>query len=128
MTHSGAPSYVNFYMPGASQPKMRWEVIGSTSNSYTTILSNTDFTTGQWYHFVGTFDGASTTTLYVNGTQDLQRATISIQPTSTTAPIILGKYAGNMDGRIGEARIYNRELSATEVSQNYNATRGKYGV
>ena len=128
MTHSGAPSYVNFYMPGASQPKMRWEVIGSTSNPYTTILSNTNFTTGQWYHLVGTFDGASTTTLYVNGTQDVQQTTMSNQPTTMTSPIILGEYAGYMDGRIGEARIYNRELSATEVSQNYNATRGKYGV
>jgi hypothetical protein len=128
MTHSSNPSYINFYMPGATSQKMRWEVIGNAGNAYTTILSNTNLTEGQWYHFVGTFDGASTTTLYVNGTQDVQQTNMSNQPTTMTAPIILGEYAGYMDGRIGEARIYNRALSATEVSQNYNATRGKYGV
>ena len=32
------------------------------------------------------------------------------------------------DGKFGEVRVYNRALTATEVSQNYNATRGKYGV
>ena len=130
MSHSagGTGPYINFYMPGASQSKMRWEVIGITTQPYTTILSNTVLTTGQWYHFVGTFDGASTTTLYINGTQDVQQTNMSNQPTTNSAAIRLGEYAGFMDGRIGEARIYNRALTAAEVSQNFNATRSKYGV
>ena len=130
MSHSagGTGPYINFYMAGASQSKMRWEVIGITTQPYTTILSNTVLTTGQWYHFVGTFDGASTTTLYINGTQDVQQTNMSNQPTTNSSAIRLGEYAGFMDGRIGEARIYNRALTATEVSQNFNATRSKYGV
>ena len=124
----GAGPYINFYSPGASQQKMRWEVIGNTGSPYTTILSNTNLSTGQWYHFVGTFDGASTTTLYVNGTQDVQQTNMSNQPTSVNAPVTIGNYAGALDGRIGETRFYNRALSATEVSQNFNATRAKYGV
>ncbi|AOO11694.1 hypothetical protein ES420910_217 [Cyanophage S-RIM44] len=130
LTHSagGTGPYINFYMPGASQSKMRWEVIGITTQPYTTILSNTVLTTGQWYHFVGTFDGASTTTLYINGTQDVQQTNMSNQPTTNSSAIRLGEYAGFMDGRIGQSRIYNRALTATEVSQNFNATRSKYGV
>ena len=34
---------------------------------------------------------------------------------------------GNI-GDYGQVRIYNKTLSGTEVSQNFNATRGKYGV
>ena len=120
--------YINFYSPGASQPKLRWEVIGNTGSSYTTILSNTNLTTGQWYHFVGTFNGASTTTLYVNGSQDVQQTNMSNQPTSLNAQVDIGNYAGSLNGRLGELRFYNRALTAQEVSQNYNATRSKYGV
>ena len=36
-----------------------------------------------------------------------------------------GKY---LNGRVGEIRVYDRTITATEVSQNFNATRGKYGV
>ena len=130
MSHSagGTGPYINFYMPGASQSKMRWEVIGITTQPYQTILSNTVLTTGQWYHFVGTFNGTDTITLYVNGTQDAQDTNMTNQPTTNNSAIRLAEYAGFMDGRIGEARIYNRGLTATEVSQNFNATRSKYGV
>lgn len=31
-------------------------------------------------------------------------------------------------GKLGIARVYNRALSAQEIVQNYNATRGLYGV
>ena len=121
--------YINFYSPGATSQKMRWEVIANTGNAYTTILSNTNLVTGQWYHFVGTFDGASTTTLYVDGTLDVQQTNMSNQPTTLSSTAIqIGNYAGVLDGRIGEVRFYTRELSATEVLANFNATRGKYGV
>ena len=129
ITPGGAGPYINFYSPGASSQKMRWEVIADNGNAYTTLLSNTNLTTGQWYHFVGTFDGASTTTLYVNGTQDIQQTNMSNQPTSlANTPFRIGNYAGVLDGRIGQVRFYNRDLSATEVSQNFNATKGKYGL
>ena len=121
--------YINFYSPGNTTQKMRWEVIANTGNAYTTILSNTNLVTGQWYHFVGMFDGASTTTLYVDGTLDVQQTNMSNQPTTLSSTAIqIGNYAGVLDGRIGEVRFYNRGLSATEVLANFNATRGKYGV
>ena len=49
------------------------------------------------------------------------------------APLSLGMRADGsndfpMAGRIGEVRAYQLFLSSTEVSQNYNATKGKYGL
>ena len=32
------------------------------------------------------------------------------------------------DGKMGPVRSYNRALSATEVLQNYNATKGRFGL
>ena len=37
-------------------------------------------------------------------------------------------YYGFFNGNIAQASVYNRALSATEVSQNYNALRGRYGI
>jgi hypothetical protein len=34
----------------------------------------------------------------------------------------------NWNGNISTTQIYNRALSATEVSQNFNALRGRYGI
>jgi hypothetical protein len=33
-----------------------------------------------------------------------------------------------LNGRIGTVKIYNRSLTAGEVSQNFNALRGRYGI
>jgi hypothetical protein len=32
------------------------------------------------------------------------------------------------NGNVGNVQIYNRALSATEVQQNFNALRGRYGI
>ena len=34
----------------------------------------------------------------------------------------------NFDGNISNISLYNRALTASEVLQNYNATRGRYGI
>ena len=33
-----------------------------------------------------------------------------------------------MNGNISQVSIYNRALSAEEVQQNFNATKGRYGI
>ena len=35
---------------------------------------------------------------------------------------------GTLDGKIYNARIYNRALSATEIQQNYNAQKSRFGL
>jgi hypothetical protein len=37
-------------------------------------------------------------------------------------------YSGWVNGKIYSTQIYNRALSATEVSQNYNATKTRFGL
>jgi hypothetical protein len=70
--------------------------------------------------------------IYVNGTEQVDQTTSPIDPNNQSNLAISGRPEGYTDrvfeGRIAQARIYNDVLTASEVSQNFNATRGKYGV
>lgn len=120
--------YINFWMPGTNN--MRWEVIGTTGSAYSTINATTTSVINTWYHFVGTFNGSNNTTIYVNSVAETSQ-TMTNQPSgSYTAGIQVGRYDSSYPSasRISIARFYNRALTAAEVSQNFNATRGRYGI
>lgn len=126
-TLNSGVGYINFWMPATNN--MRWEVIGTTSSGYSTINATTVATINTWYHFVGTFNG-TTTIIYVNGESQASQ-TMTNQPTgSYTAAIQVGRYDPSYPSasRISIARFYNRALTASEVSQNFNAQRGRYGI
>ena len=123
-----APLYLNFFM--GTNNLMRWEVIGNSSLTFLSINSTTVFTTGIWYHVIGTFNGVNNT-LYINGVQETTTTTGATNiPTTYAADLYLGDYgAGAFPGaeNIAISRIYNRALSAAEVLQNYNATKIRFG-
>ena len=80
-----------------------------------------------WYNGVITFNG-STLLVYLNGVQ------VNIgTPTLNTGlgTLILGRFITNifpLTGNIAQFSLYNRALSAQEITQNYNATKGRYGL
>jgi hypothetical protein len=71
--------------------------------------------------------------IYINGTQ---AATTPLSGgtgfSSPTSPLYLGQRVGatsnRFAGKMGPIRLYSRALSADEVSQNFNAVRGRYGL
>ena len=75
--------------------------------------------------------GSNTFNTYLNGTP---RETFSfIPPPRTTSGYVtdIGQFYSNpyfMTGRIHNYQVYNRTLSASEVLQNFNATRARFGV
>jgi hypothetical protein len=81
-----------------------------------------------WYHFVGTYDG-SNMRFYRNGV-----FTNSIAGTGTLGGsgtnMVVGSYSGAYfsQGQIPVVKVYNRTLSATEIQQNFNALRNRYGI
>ena len=89
--------------------------------------------TGQWYHLAATHDGTDAK-VYVNGVVNttVSSGTSSLADTGNIPTRIGSRYRNSdqnfSDGRIAELRVYNTGLSATEISKNFNATRGKYGV
>jgi len=108
------------------------------------VVYSSTIQTNTWYQTVGTYD-LSSTKVYLNGS--LQNTT-----SYSSAGIILsggnGQTAGigclfsrfgnvgtgatrrygTFNGNISVVKYYNRALSATEVAQNFNATRSRYGL
>ena len=111
---------------------IQWRMnIGGSSTQLSTASSV--ISTSTWCHVVATYT-SGTRVLYVNGVavnSDSQTGTIA----TNTSGMSVGAYGGNSgsnaywyNGNIGLVRVYNRALSANEVIQNFNATRGRYGV
>ncbi|KXK25998.1 MAG: hypothetical protein TR69_WS6001001290 [candidate division WS6 bacterium OLB20] len=86
--------------------------------------SSTALSTGVWYHLVGTYDGDLTMKIYINGELDTTH-TLGGQLISTVdaTGINMGAWqAGILDdlnGRLDDVRLYDRELSEVEVQELY---------
>ena len=75
---------------------------------------------------VATWNG-SAITLYINGAS--QSATTTGTPTNITnaSGIWFGRvFSDYLNGRMSVLQIYNKALTAAEVLQNYNATKGRF--
>jgi hypothetical protein len=99
----------------------------TTSNS--DIYGTTAFSANTWYYVGFTIVNGGTLTFYKNGVTDGTSSSVSRTPQSSRTQI--GDDRGiqfALVGRIPQVSIYNRALTATEVSQNYNALRGRFGV
>ena len=105
------------------------------SNTETVVNSTTVIQQNQIYNVVGTYDGTSMK-IYINGIlENSNSETRTIRtPLSSDARWIIG--AGELtatsyrqfNGNISTTQIYNRALTATEVLQNYNAQKGRFGL
>jgi hypothetical protein len=97
------------------------------------IPVSVNFTNGAWHQAAVTWNGADPGTLliYGDGNQVGTRTRTAGKSYNTVAGYYVGGWSdGNRfyNGQIALARIYNRALSAQEVSQNFNALRGRFGI
>ena len=97
------------------------------SNAWITgpaVVSNT------WTNITVTYDG-TTQKIYGNGTLFNSKTVGFTSPSSQAAYIAkIGRLGSgfNFNGTVATTQFYNRALSADEVSQNFNALRGRYGI
>jgi hypothetical protein len=88
--------------------------------------------TNTWYMVTGV-KTLITNDIYINGTINNSLNSTSSINTNT---VNLSRWQGNLDnpisrylnGNIATTQIYNRALTASEVLQNYNATKGRFGL
>ena len=76
---------------------------------------------------------ANTLELYVNGVSQGTRPHSFNDVKNTTNPLYIGSFNGGqasqwLNGNVGIVRMYNRALSASDVLNNYNADKSKYGL
>ena len=111
---------------------IQWRQFFSSGQGLTNLSTTTAtyMNTSNWYQVVGTFTSGSRI-LYINGVQvnsDSQAGTIA----TNTGGQWIGVYGGAVgyfyNGSLSICRVYNRVLTAAEVLQNFNASRGRYGI
>jgi hypothetical protein len=103
---------------------LRVRLRGATvTNISTSIASNT------WYNVVVTWDG-TTANGYLNGQfgTTLVAGTVPNQTNTFTVGATNSGTNAKFDGKISQTLVYNRALTASEIQQNFNATRGRYGI
>lgn len=112
-------------------------VVWHTNGTSTELLSTANILDdGLWKHIVCTYDGTTSTNnyrIYINGALDKQSTpnNTGINTNLTTALTLGALTNGNgwfFNGSIAQVLIYNKYFSAAEVLQNYNATKGRFGL
>jgi hypothetical protein len=109
----------------------RQHISGGTTSQ--TALTANYISTSNWAHIVGTYQSGDRR-LYINGalvSSDTQTGTISTN-TNGCSIGVYGGYNGARgyyyDGSIGIVRVYNKALTPSEVANNYNAIRSRFGL
>jgi hypothetical protein len=74
-----------------------------------------------------TADG-TTANIYINSTNVGSK--LATLPDNVNGIIKIGMWVSGyqLNGKMSIMRLYNRALSSTEVQQNYNAQKGRFGL
>ena len=112
------------------------------------LVSSSTIQTNTWYQVVSTYRNVqfdTKTQIYLNGslqnTTSYSFANIELSGSNGQTAGIgclfsqygnigtgLTKRYGTFNGNISVVKHYNRDLTATEIAQNYNALKGRYGL
>ena len=98
---------------------------GQCNVPFSPVTSTISITDGNWHHVIGTYNG-SVAALYIDGNLEVSGARSG---NFTPGNIAIGSVGGggeHFNGKIANVRIYNKALTASEVQQNYQATKDKF--
>jgi len=140
------PSFTGNMRPFGSDTdfEMRWGPSGEGGNLWFDLgysfsdgakpTTKNNWNSNQWYNIVAVWDAnASTSAWYIDGVLD-SSSNVGVSAATLTAlsgNLLIGSsggIAGYLDGNISQFSAYNRALSASEVKQNFNALRGRFGL
>lgn len=100
------------------------------SAGYYGLGTNFVITDNVFRHYVITRDVSNTINkLYINGILITTNWTVRTNPRGN---LMIGKFGVSANfyfpGDLGFIKIYNKALSESEIKQNFEATRGRYGI
>jgi hypothetical protein len=101
----------------------------STLSTYTALTTNT------WYQVVAVWTNVATNTfeLFINGVSQGSQSHSFASIRNTTNPLYIGSFNNGqfsqwLNGKVGIVRLYGSALTSSQVSQNFNANKSKYGL
>jgi hypothetical protein len=109
--------------------RILWQRTGSSAVNPEIFPATPVLTVGSWAHVAATTIGMSHV-LYLNGVSIGTNPSAGGPWGNSNTAITIG-YAGYhaySNSNIASARLYTRGLSAAEILQNYNATKGRFGL
>ena len=121
--------------------RLNYQIFRGQSGSIANFGSSTSgLTKGKWNYAAFTFDSSSKTgTYYVNGVSSgsTSQSSYAYSSSNPNYSLQIGRYlyssgsisGGYYNGRISIVKIYkDKSLTASEIQQNFNALRGRYGI
>jgi hypothetical protein len=92
-------------------------------------IAGTPLTVNRWVYLLVTVENARLK-FYINGNIVSDSPyTGTIDTSTSTVKIGTDTIGGNyLNGQIGNVRIYNAALNASDILQNFNAAKGRYGL
>ena len=138
--------YVNplreYYITTISTGLLRFALQDGSRQQYVTTTNNLTEFQNKWLNIVCTYDGRggdgvsgarAGLEIYLNGVlQSITRtgfgAGTYVAMDNTTSPLRIGQLDGTTyaDGKVSVLQIYNKVLSQSEITQNYNALKYRF--
>jgi hypothetical protein len=143
LNHSDRPSAAAGILGKGHYYDNQWDIWLSNANAITfettgnptrqglVYLTTSPLVLSTWYQYVATYNNGSKK-IYLNGALVSTQTYSGPGDFSNNNNVLIGRRFGDasrsLRGDISNVKIYNREITAAEVSQNFNALRGRYGL
>jgi hypothetical protein len=103
---------------------------GMRNGGSNNVFARNGCSTNTYLNIVMVLNGSGTTIrLYENGSQ-IATGTQTINPASNSTNVLIARDNNiqSFPGRVATIKIYNRALSASEIAQNYDAQKSRFGL
>ena len=103
----------------------------SSTNSGEYVDSSISLSVGVWKQVVVVREGTGTNQFKIYSNGDLNTTGTFNINLNSSAQLRIGRNRGGVyyyDGEISNVKIYTKALTATEVAQNFNALKGRFGI
>jgi hypothetical protein len=129
-TISGGYSWIVSYGTSSTSQSRFIGILNSSYifGGYGNDITATNVPLNTWFYLVGVYNG-TTAAIYVNGNLVSGPTTLTWDTVANNAQV--GRQTNSIEywnGNISNTSIYNRALTATEIQQNFNALRGRFGI
>ena len=122
---SGDQRSFQIYLDGSGKINVTVNPDGLAASNKT-VTSTSTVSTRTWYHITGVFSPSTYVKIFIDGIEDVEvTSSIPASVLDSTADIGIGAYADSslhFDGNIADVRIYDAELSASDIADLYAGT------
>jgi hypothetical protein len=131
-TNGSVNTQYSLFFNNNTTSNLYYRTYGLSTTDLIVSNANSGVVNNSWNNVVATWDGTNKR-IYVNGILRATSANLTgtVTQNSTGAAYIgiYGNFAGYpFNGRISQTQIYNRALTASEIQQNFNAKKSRFGL